>query len=99
MKKVLQNLKTGVTELVDVPTPLCRPGHLLIATRRSLISAGAERTLVEFGQANLLTKSRAQPDKVRQLLEGALTKMETAFSFSVVIPVFTGMYAQWEVHA
>ena len=43
MKQVLQNLKTGVTDLADVPTPLCRPGHLLIATRRSLISAGTER--------------------------------------------------------
>ena len=57
MKQVLQNLKTGATELADVPTPLCRPGRLLVATRRSLISAGTERTLVEFSQANLLTKA------------------------------------------
>lgn len=50
MKQVLQSLKTGTTALADVPAPLCRPGHLLIATRRSLISAGTERMLVEFGQ-------------------------------------------------
>ena len=47
MKQVLQNLKTGAIEVADLPTPICRPGHLLIATRRSLISAGTERMLVE----------------------------------------------------
>ena len=47
MKKVRQNLKTGATELADVPAPLCRPGHLLIATRRSLISAGMGKMIEE----------------------------------------------------
>lgn len=67
MKQVLQNLKTSTIEVADVPTPLCRPGPLLIATRRSLISAGTERMLVEFGQANLLPKARARPELRRQL--------------------------------
>ena len=85
MKQVLQNLKTGATEVADVPTPLCRLGHLLIATRGSLISAGTERMLVEFGQANLLAKARAQPDKVRQVLDkvrtdGLLPTLETVFA-------------------
>jgi predicted dehydrogenase/threonine dehydrogenase-like Zn-dependent dehydrogenase len=85
MKQILQNLKTGDTELVDVPAPLCRPGHLLIAIRRSLISAGTERMLVEFGQANLLAKAKAQPDKVRQVLDkmrtdGLLPTLEAVFA-------------------
>lgn len=85
MKQVLQNLKTGTIELADIPTPMCRPGHLLIATRRSLISAGTERALVEFGQANLLAKARAQPDKVRQVLDkirtdGLLPTLEAVFA-------------------
>lgn len=71
MKQVLQNLKTGVTELADVPTPLCRPGHLLIATRRSLISAGTERMVVDFARKNLLQKARSRPDLVRQTLDKA----------------------------
>lgn len=45
MRQVLQNLGTGITELADVPSALCRSGHLLIATRRSLISSGTERRL------------------------------------------------------
>jgi len=85
MKQVLQNLKTGVVEVADVPCPLVRPGHLLIQSRASLISAGTERMLVEFGQASLLAKARAQPEKVRQVLdkiksEGLLATLETVFA-------------------
>ena len=52
-----------------MPTPQLKEGHILIATRASLISAGTERMLVEFGKANLLDKARQQPDKVRQVLD------------------------------
>lgn len=69
MKQILQSLKTGATELADVPAPRVVPGHLLVHTTRSLVSAGTERMLVEFGKANWLDKARQQPDKVRQVLE------------------------------
>lgn len=85
MRQILQSLKTGSIELVEAPAPACRAGHLLIATRRSLISAGTERMLVEFGQANLLAKARSQPDKVRQVLDkmrtdGLLPTLEAVFT-------------------
>jgi predicted dehydrogenase/threonine dehydrogenase-like Zn-dependent dehydrogenase len=85
MKQVLQHLKTGLTEAVEVPAPMARPGHLLIASRRSLISAGTERMLVEFSQAGLLAKAKAQPDKVRQVLDkvradGPLPTLEAVFA-------------------
>lgn len=73
MNQILQDLQSGTTQLADVPAPRVRPGHLLIATRRSLVSAGTERMLVEFGQAGLLGKAKAQPDKVRQVLDKART--------------------------
>lgn len=69
MKQIFQRLDTGATLLEDVPVPGVGRGQLLIETRASLISAGTERMLVEFGRANLLDKARAQPDKVRQVLE------------------------------
>ena len=69
MKQVLQNLKTGVTELVEAPCPRLRPDHNLIRTTYSLISVGTERMLVDFGKANLLQKARQQPDKVRMVLD------------------------------
>lgn len=84
MKQVLQNLRTGEIEVAELPCPMVRPGHLLIQTRASLISAGTERMLVEFGKGSILAKARAQPEKVRQVLdkikvEGLLPTIEKVF--------------------
>jgi predicted dehydrogenase/threonine dehydrogenase-like Zn-dependent dehydrogenase len=69
VKQVLQSLKTGVTELAEVPCPRPSPGCLLIRTSRTLVSAGTERMLVEFGKAGWIEKARHQPDKVRMVLD------------------------------
>jgi predicted dehydrogenase len=69
MRQLLQSLKTGQVELADVPAPAARPGHLLIRTTASLVSAGTERMLVEFGRAGWIDKARQQPDKVRMVLD------------------------------
>jgi len=68
MRQVIQHFRSGLTEVIDVPTPALRPGHLLIRTHASLVSAGTERMLVEFGRSNLLEKARQQPEKVRMVL-------------------------------
>ena len=68
MKQIIQSFKTGDTILEDVPAPLLKRGHLLIRTSRSLVSAGTERMLVEFGKANLLQKAMQQPDRVKQVI-------------------------------
>lgn len=73
MKQILQNIKDGTTQLADVPTPIPASGELLLRTRHTLISAGTERMLVEFGKANWLDKARQQPDKVKMVLEKART--------------------------
>lgn len=73
MKQLLQSLATGETEIAEVPCPQVRAGELLIHTRRTLISAGTERMLVEFGKANYLEKARQQPEKVKQVLDKVKT--------------------------
>lgn len=73
MKQVLQDLKGGQTEVAEVPAPRVRPGTLLIAAHRSLVSVGTERMLVEFGRAGWLAKARQQPDKVRMVLDKVRT--------------------------
>ncbi len=73
MKQILQNLSNGETSLVDVPSPKNLPGHVLIASRRTLVSAGTERMLVDFGKAGWLAKARQQPDKVRMVLNKVKT--------------------------
>jgi predicted dehydrogenase len=69
VKQILQSIKTGVTQLADVPVPAFDDNSVLIQTRRTLISAGTERMLVEFGRAGLVEKARQQPDKVRMVLD------------------------------
>ena len=85
MKQILQNLKTGVTEVADVPAPSARRGQVLVRTRRSLVSVGTERMLVEFGRASYLNKARQQPDKVKMVLDkvrtdGLLPTIEAVFN-------------------
>ena len=73
MKQIVQHLRDGTTEVAEVPAPRAAPGQLLIRTSRSLVSAGTERMLVDFGKANLVDKARQQPDKVRQVLDKVRT--------------------------
>jgi predicted dehydrogenase/threonine dehydrogenase-like Zn-dependent dehydrogenase len=85
MRQILQSLKTGATEVANVPVPATRRGQLLIKSSLTLISAGTERMLVDFGKAGWLEKARQQPDKVRMVLDkiktdGLLPTLEAVFS-------------------
>ena len=73
MKQLLQDLANGRTYLVDAPAPAAVPGTLVIDSAVSLISAGTERMLVEFGRGNLLQKVRQQPEKLAMVLAKART--------------------------
>jgi len=84
MKQIIHNFKTGETFLEDVPVPKPGKGKILIRTTHSLVSLGTERSLVEFGKANLIQKARQQPDKVKQVLDkvksdGLMPTVETVF--------------------
>ena len=73
MKQILQNLKSGETEVAEIPPPQVRRGHLLVRTSHTLISAGTERMLVDFGKAGLLNKARQQPERLRAVLDKVRT--------------------------
>lgn len=73
MLQVLQDLSNGKTFALEVPSPQYSKSSLQIETQVSLISAGTERMLVEFGKGNLLEKALQQPEKVNQVLQ----KMKT----------------------
>jgi predicted dehydrogenase/threonine dehydrogenase-like Zn-dependent dehydrogenase len=81
LKQVVQTLGTGEISVLEVPAPRARAGELLIATRASVISAGTERMLLNFGRASWLGKVRQQPEKARIVLdkvraEGLLSTIE-----------------------
>jgi len=73
MKQVLQNLSNGKTSLIDTPCPKNIKSNILIATTTTVVSAGTERMLIDFGKASLLNKAKQQPDKVKIVLNKVLT--------------------------
>lgn len=85
MKQILQSLKTGATEVAEVPCPSIKRGQLLIRSAQTLVSAGTERMLVEFGKAGWIEKACQQPDKVRMVLDkvktdGLMPTVEAVFN-------------------
>ncbi len=68
MKQVFQNISNGDTFLLDAPTPKLKSGHVLIASKYSLLSPGTEKMLVNFGKSNIFNKAKQQPDKVKEVL-------------------------------
>lgn len=85
MHQIVQNMESGETQILEAPAPSASRGTLLIKTTRSLISAGTERMLVNFGKASMIQKARQQPDKVKQVLgkvqtDGLLTTVEAVRS-------------------
>ncbi|WP_420877586.1 bi-domain-containing oxidoreductase [Rhodothalassium salexigens] len=85
MKQVLQSLKDGSTLVETVPAPRPGRGQVVVRTHKTLISAGTERMLVDFGKANLLDKARQQPEKVAEVIakirtDGLATTLEAVQS-------------------
>ena len=60
MKQILQNLSNGETLLIDVPCPKNIKSNMLIATNKTVVSAGTERMLVDFGKASYINKAWIQ---------------------------------------
>lgn len=71
--------------IVDVPSPLCKKGGVLVDTAYSLVSAGTEKMLFEFGKKGLIGKARERPDQVRKIMDkiatdGLFATVKTAFN-------------------
>ena len=73
MKQLLQDLSNGQIKVLEMPCPQVGEGQVLIQTGVSLVSAGTERMLLEFGKANLLGKARQQPERVKEAWEKVKT--------------------------
>lgn len=85
MKQVTQNMRDGKTLVEKIPVPTPVSGQALVRVETSLVSAGTERMLVEFGEKSLLGKARSRPDLVRQVMdkvkrEGVVPTIEATFN-------------------
>src|SRR5512140_1135468 len=83
MHQIIENIRTGKIRVSEVPDPMVRPGHVLIANERSVISAGTEKMTLELAQKSLLGKARERPDQVRRVIE----KLRTEGLFSTFAQV------------
>lgn len=73
MKQVIQNFRSGVLKVDDVPETVCRNGGILVSNVASLVSAGTEKMTVDLAQKSLVGKAAERPDLVRQVI-GKLRK-------------------------
>ncbi len=82
MKQLLQSVSGGQAFVADVPAPKAGRGEVLVRVHASLISAGTEKTAVDFAEKNILQKAMSRPDLVRQVVdkakrEGVLSTLDT----------------------
>lgn len=85
MKQVFSDVKTGDILVMDVPKPSCKNEGILVETIYSLVSAGTERSLIDFGKKNLILKAKERPDQVKKVIDkmktdGVITAIKTAFN-------------------
>jgi NADPH:quinone reductase-like Zn-dependent oxidoreductase len=71
VKQVVQRLRDGHVDVIDVPPPELTPGGVLVDVRASLLSAGTERAKIEAGRQSLIGKARSRPEQVQQVLDKA----------------------------
>ena len=69
MKQIVQNFKTGVLSVEDVPVPKVRNNGLLVKNAFSLISTGTERSSVALARKSLLGKAKSRPADVKKLIK------------------------------
>ncbi|KAA9398351.1 oxidoreductase [Haloarcula sp. CBA1130] len=73
MKQVIQDYGSGELQVVEAPRPSASPTGIVVQTHHSVVSAGTERSMIEFANKNLLQKARERPDLVKQVVDKAKT--------------------------
>ena len=68
MKILTQDLKSGNTNILEVPSPAIDSNKIRVSNIYSLISTGTESSIVNFGKVGWIDKARQQPDKVKDVI-------------------------------
>lgn len=66
-----QRVRNGDLQLTAAARPSIGAAEVLVATTRSVVSAGTERAVRGLASASLVAKARARPDLVRQIVSKA----------------------------
>ncbi len=73
MKQLLQQLKSGYMEIMDVPVPSLQKGHILVRNHYSVISAGTESKTVSDARKGYLAKAKSRQKEVKMVVDMART--------------------------
>jgi predicted dehydrogenase len=68
MQHMILNHRNGKLRVDSAPVPAVHAGHVLIANRASVISAGTERAAREQAKQSLASRARQRPDQVVSVL-------------------------------
>ncbi|KRR20356.1 bi-domain-containing oxidoreductase [Bradyrhizobium retamae] len=74
MKIVVQNFKSGVLSVADVPAPRAGAGQVLVRAHSSLISSGTDRAIIGLGKKGYLGKALDRPDLAMKVINRARTE-------------------------
>jgi predicted dehydrogenase len=85
VKQVVRSSRKGEIRVQETAVPRPGDGELVIRNSFSLLSAGTERSALEFDEKSLLGKARSRPDLVRKVVErarreGPIAAAQAAFS-------------------
>lgn len=69
MLQLVQSLRTGQPEVIDVPVPAPRGNEVLVRTGWSVISPGTEQAVARTAGRTLVGKALERPDQVRKVVE------------------------------
>lgn len=71
MEQLVQNLKDGHMQWLEVPFPVLSSGQVLVRNHYSLISAGTEGKTVKDARLGYIGKARARKEEVKKVLHTA----------------------------
>ena len=83
MKQIVQPVSGGPVTVLDVPRPVPDATEVLVRTVASVISPGTERAVTALARSSLISKARARPDLVRQVVRTARTEGPAAATRAV----------------
>lgn len=69
MKQVVHDLGGGALRVLEVPEPVARPHHVLVANQVSVISSGTERASRRLASKGLVNMARERPEQAKRVLE------------------------------
>src|SRR5437764_8374473 len=71
MRQIIQDLRSGAVEVVELPDPRPAARQVLVRTAWSVISPGTEQAVASTAAKSMVGKALERPDQVRRVVDKA----------------------------